>query len=333
MKKRLFDIDSDEVLRILSLHEERTKNQYLNIISEQKKQTITTSKDYTLSPYGGGDYLTLLSKSIFNITDKPNVVSAKNIKIQVEKNGQKTIDTTKKYISYYCDQKKFFVQGGVKPGYGNDDLGKYLSANVCGDKSGGTDKSSKDKQGKTYTQAGSHTFTIYKDYNAFKEAFQDKPEFKKGDKITIKANTVWNWNPTGKRLVTNKPVISKKYAFKNKEVGEPTLDLVGVFYCGKGFHLYNYKYKLDMFIVDDDKKLTAQLNKQFCTSSDSGAGAGAGAGEGAGAGSGAGSGTDSSQFTQDVVNTNTQIQTSLGVQTPTGQITDADIEAILAKLG
>ena len=64
MKKKLFDIESDEVKRILSLHEERTKNQYLNIINEeggnvsdpnygksnaQPKQKITPLQSWTVS--------------------------------------------------------------------------------------------------------------------------------------------------------------------------------------------------------------------------------------------------------------------------------------------
>jgi hypothetical protein len=32
--KNLFEIDSNEIKRILSLHEESTKKQYLNVISE-----------------------------------------------------------------------------------------------------------------------------------------------------------------------------------------------------------------------------------------------------------------------------------------------------------
>ena len=33
-----FGINSEEVIRILSLHEDATKNQYLNVISEQQVQ-------------------------------------------------------------------------------------------------------------------------------------------------------------------------------------------------------------------------------------------------------------------------------------------------------
>jgi hypothetical protein len=44
--KNLFEIDSNEIKRILSLHEESTKKQYLNVISEaltdeQKKERVT----------------------------------------------------------------------------------------------------------------------------------------------------------------------------------------------------------------------------------------------------------------------------------------------------
>ena len=45
--KNLFDVNSDEIKRILTLHEERSKVQYLNIISEQSAplQYITTKQN------------------------------------------------------------------------------------------------------------------------------------------------------------------------------------------------------------------------------------------------------------------------------------------------
>ena len=39
------------------------------------------------------------------------------------------------------------------------------------------------------------------------------------------------------------------------------------------------------------------------------------------------------QFVQQVTTNNKLIQTSLGVQQPTGQLTTADIDAIITKLG
>lgn len=119
------------------LIEEKEKQEILlkyGIILEQKIGSYTTGSDIVLSPYGGGQTLTLLRGATFNISSKnKNVIIAKNVKLQFEDNmGKKVTDNTKQYISYYCDQKKFFVQNGEKPGYGSDNLASILSKKVCG---------------------------------------------------------------------------------------------------------------------------------------------------------------------------------------------------------
>lgn len=46
--KNLFDVNRDEIKRILTLHEERSKAQYLNIINEQGTSEYKLGSDYTL---------------------------------------------------------------------------------------------------------------------------------------------------------------------------------------------------------------------------------------------------------------------------------------------
>jgi hypothetical protein len=77
MKKNLFEIDTEEVQRILSLHEERSQNQYLNIISEQDNQKYSIqSKDYILSNVNvGSNRLKLFKGTTF--TKRDNTVIAK----------------------------------------------------------------------------------------------------------------------------------------------------------------------------------------------------------------------------------------------------------------
>ena len=50
MKKNLFEIKSEEILRILSLHEESTKKQYLNVLNEQNLGTIKKTHLIKIKP-------------------------------------------------------------------------------------------------------------------------------------------------------------------------------------------------------------------------------------------------------------------------------------------
>ena len=47
MKKNLFEIKTEEVQRILSLHEERTKSQYLNIMEQSKAALGSKENPFT----------------------------------------------------------------------------------------------------------------------------------------------------------------------------------------------------------------------------------------------------------------------------------------------
>lgn len=248
MKKRLFDIDSDEVLRILSLHEERTKNQYLNIINEE----------------GGNVSDPNYGKS--NAQPKPKITPLQS--------------WTVSSASYSLEPSK--------SGSGNNELKFFKGVKFV---------QKINKQGKPYLITQATNVQL--------------PQTLTG-KINGKATASIIYNcSTGKFSLTNvKNITMPSSQFQDKS----------------------------QRWYDEEKYLTAQLTKvcqykapkQEPPVKDANAGKDANVKVDRG---GQQRGEGSGQFTQDVVNTNTQIQTSLGVQTPTGQITDADIDAILAKLG
>jgi len=104
--KNLFEIDSSEIKRILNLHEERTKTQYLDIVSEQDTTknvipTITTSKVNHLK--SGTQYAEIPQNTIFKlVVDKKGNKIARATNVLVNKGV-----TTN--ISYYCSKKTFYV--------------------------------------------------------------------------------------------------------------------------------------------------------------------------------------------------------------------------------
>lgn len=79
MNNNLFKIDSEEIKRILTLHEERSKKQYLNIISEQEKTNqITLSSDIRLKPVKPGEYeLKLFKGTVFQKIGKDLIATTK----------------------------------------------------------------------------------------------------------------------------------------------------------------------------------------------------------------------------------------------------------------
>ena len=299
MKKKLFDIESDEVKRILSLHEERTKNQYLNIVSEQ----TTPVANYTTTQWNkfdGGDF-GLPKGTKFVATGDPLVVRSPKAIAYVNYNGNWS--KQEKAVSFYCKQGKFYIQGYEKEPLVNATLASALVKNVCGKVNF---KPTTAAKGKTYTQSKNQNFISEKGANG-----------------TIPANTVWSWN--GKEAVG-----------KTKGVDKPTM-----FSCTPYNSKYGFNFKFDGNIFKNDGgELLNMLKKSFCLVQDNTQpkqelpvkDANAGKVTDVKVDGNKNTGTQK-QFTQDVTNLNTQIQTSLGIQTPTGQLTDTDIDAILAKLG
>ena len=112
--KNLFEIDSDEIKRILSLHETSTKQQYLNILTEQ----ISQNKDsYTLSQAISLENTKLASRklrifkgTVFTQSDKPGVLKSNSIQYQYVETNDKL--TPKSGVVYYnCQKGKFFIPG------------------------------------------------------------------------------------------------------------------------------------------------------------------------------------------------------------------------------
>ncbi len=117
MNKDLFKIDSDEVRRILSLHEERTKTQYLNIISEvSDKDTVPSLKTSKVNMLISGLNTVAIDKgTVFKLmVDKNNQKIARAVDVRLmsgsESRGWKP-NGEKKNISYYCKTNVYYVGG------------------------------------------------------------------------------------------------------------------------------------------------------------------------------------------------------------------------------
>lgn len=122
MKKDLFKIDSDEVKRILSLHEGRSKNQYLGILSEQFKTVkYVTSKQNCLS-----DGRCIPPGTTF-VPLSENVAIAYGVILNKQ---ERPVN-----VKFYCKSPDLrfgmMYQAGELTGY-NDLLKSVLTQKVCG---------------------------------------------------------------------------------------------------------------------------------------------------------------------------------------------------------
>ena len=112
MKKNLFEIDTEEVQRILSLHEERSKTQYLNIISEQDNQKYTVqSKDYILTNLIVGNFQLKLFKGATFTKQGNTVISKTNTQfvdvitgqvLKADGSSDNSNQVNKGTVTYYC---------------------------------------------------------------------------------------------------------------------------------------------------------------------------------------------------------------------------------------
>lgn len=252
MKKDLFKIDSDEVMRILSLHEERSKNQYLNIINEEGGNV--SNPDYGKS-------------SASNVQPKQKITPLQS--------------WTVSSASYSLENAK----GGTS----DNELKIFKGVKFV---------QKINKQGKPYLITQATTVQL-----------PDTVSGKINGQAT--ASVIYNC-ATGKFSLTNV-----------KNIKTPSVQ-----FQDKSQRWY-----------DEERYLTAQLTKvcQYKAPKQEPAKVekkvdGKVRGN-VGGNAGGGGQSQPKQFNQDIINTNTQIQTSIGVQSPTGQMTDADIDAILAKLG
>jgi hypothetical protein len=116
--KNLFEIDSDEIKRILSLHETSTKEQYLNVLTEQLSQSHdsykllsnvelennTATAERNLKLYKGAVFVK--SKKAGHLESNTTYGLITNLTGQVSKG-----DNKKGTVYYNCKTAKFFIPG------------------------------------------------------------------------------------------------------------------------------------------------------------------------------------------------------------------------------
>lgn len=248
MKKNLFEIKTEEVQRILSLHEERSKNQYLTVINEQdnKSSNVVLDADYILTQGNQlkkGDYY-VLKGTKFEPTSDPSIIKAKNVNVN-RYDGTKWERGGLNDVTYFCTLEKFSIWPYYATNKNAADKVKTLCNRV-------NYESEIAKSGKTFKQNYPQQF--YKDgANAFQ----------------IVNGTVWTWD--GKKATT-KNITSGGIAasgidrdnWKNA-LGDPS------FSCTpntKGTYLFGS----NTYNVSDSKytgnfgQLTNDLRAQFCFS-------------------------------------------------------------------
>lgn len=289
--KNLFEISGDEIKRILSLHEESTKQQYLNVLNEGNQDTYKTTKEHK------NGSITIPTGTIFSRSKKDGILYA-NVN---NKGMHLTI--------YYNCKKWFYIVKGYEEKQYDKGLAKELS-NFCNSKGGEVKQDNKQNQGTTsYTTELRHTL------NNGKTPIPAKTKF-------IKAEGGASFNLSKVETVTY-------YASPTQPFTKPEKKDNWCFFSCKDSKFYINKKGYDE--DDKSKSLTNKLKGIFCKSD-------------------SGKKEDkvqqqysqqgqtiqqqpSQQPNQEVTNYNTQIQQSLGVQQPSGAITDADLDNILTKLG
>ena len=237
--KNLFEIDSSEIKRILNLHEERTKTQYLDVVSEQTTDTSYKTPSYTTSTQlmfsSNYDIPYTLPKDVsakFMATNDSNIVTAKNVKLTQNKNGTNVYET--KNISFYCNQGKFYFSGNKNPYY-QEMLSPSLIKNVCGRLN---TKSTRAKSGAVYNQGSDVSFIGENGLEVF----------------TIGKGTQWKWDGTYGKISGGAGVIKSNNINKNFTNVMFSCTPKGEFY----FALGSDRFK------DKDYGLTKALKNSFC---------------------------------------------------------------------
>ena len=113
MKKNLFEIKSEEVQRILSLHESRTKSQYL---TEAVLSSLKLTTELTIESVGGDkeneqeNELKLFPGTIFSVKDAGNLIT-QVVDYQIVGNwsGQKKYGGGRGQIRFNCSSKRFKI--------------------------------------------------------------------------------------------------------------------------------------------------------------------------------------------------------------------------------
>ena len=122
--KNLFDVNSDEIKRILTLHEERSKVQYLNIINEQ-----STSLQYTTTKqncFDGSRCVPAGTKFVSLKNKGRDVAIAYGVKLNKQESPVN--------VMFYCKSPDYRFTVAYKSGaatYYNDLLKTSLLSKVC----------------------------------------------------------------------------------------------------------------------------------------------------------------------------------------------------------
>ena len=167
--KNLFEIDSNEIKRILSLHEESTKNQYLNVISEQTNKdgvSFTLSNNVRLeNEISGQSELELPKGAFFKIGGK-NLLYTKTNYLYVgtvfhKDGGKKPIPGV---ILYRCNTGKYNVKGNENVKYysskGDNPGLNELAKNLCAKSQNFVPKNKKTKQSNVVNKSKVKTGTV-----------------------------------------------------------------------------------------------------------------------------------------------------------------------------
>ena len=116
--KNLFESDSDEIKRILSLHETSTKQQYLNVLTEQLSKTHDSYKllsniDLENNTAGAEGDLKLYKGAVFTKSKKAGYLES-NTTYGLPQNMTGNVaksDNVKGVVYYNCKSGKFFIPG------------------------------------------------------------------------------------------------------------------------------------------------------------------------------------------------------------------------------
>lgn len=304
--KNLFEIDNNEIKRILSLHEESTKKQYLNVISEQTDESVTVPTTVTIKSGNQDDDVKVPNSTKFSKTNDPNILITDKDKFYRDKGSLAINDK----LTYNCSTGKFkFTQNSKL--YNNEDLESKILKPFC------QTGSQQNTQAKTDTNSEQE---IKKSpFNGLNYILQNKQEFKNpigGETIGANPGTVVTVDQNSKQLnigkmfrfsckpitISETPIYYKGWDGKKNyiNVGSSLTNMLRKRYC-KGTELKSNEEILGKQNTEvNTKKSTQSVNPQAFT-------------------------TQSTELTK-------QIQTSLGNTSPTGSITDADLDLILTQL-
>lgn len=167
--KNLFEIDSNEIKRILSLHEESTKKQYLNVISEQAKpavESFTLDKSIDLENASDKNLgeLRLFKGATFKIANKNLLYSRTKFKLVDSTAGTALTNLTDGVIWYRCNTFKFSVKGQESSKFFNEDekISNFSNnlKNLCAKSQNFVPKNKKTKQPNVVNKSKVKTGTV-----------------------------------------------------------------------------------------------------------------------------------------------------------------------------